>query len=272
MASTRRSPGAVRDPSSVAAISSRDRILIGSCIGLVTALAWAWLVHADRRMSSAAEADAMMAQMGMAMHHPWDARVAVLTFGMWTVMMVGMMTPAAAPVLMLFAQMHARSENRRVPPVVLSFALGYLVIWLGFSGLAATAQWALHEAGLLSSAMATSSAPLAGLVLIAAGAYQLTPLKNRCLTQCRSPLGFLMSNWRDGASGAVGMGIRHGAFCLGCCWALMGVLFVVGVMNLAWVGILTVFILVEKVGSAGAHVARAGGILLIAVGATMLSK
>ena len=135
--------------------------------------------------------------------------------------------------LLLFAGVHAQRAERGVAPAVLLFGLGYLTVWLGFSACATVAQWALHQGALLSSTMATSSTRAAGAILIAAGAYQLTPLKGGCLTQCQSPLGFLMSNWRDGSSGAFLMGLRHGAFCLGCCWALMGVLFVVGVMNLA---------------------------------------
>lgn len=263
MGSTRRFPGAV---------PSRDRVLIGSCIVLITALAWAYLIHLNRQMSASVETDSMMASMGMVMNTPWGARDVCFTFVMWAVMMIGMMTASAAPVLLLFAGMQAR----RVPPgpalAVPSFALGYLTVWVGFSALAALAQWRLHEAALLSTTMATASPRLAGAMLIAAGAYQLTPLKGGCLTQCQSPLGFLMSRWRDGASGAFRMGLRHGTFCLGCCWALMGVLFVVGVMNLAWVGVLTVFILLEKVGTTGARVARAGGAILLVSGAVLLFR
>jgi predicted metal-binding membrane protein len=166
--------------------------------------------------------------------------------------------------------MHAR-QGQDTAPAVPSFGLGYLVVWLAFSACATAAQWALHERALLSSTMATSSTVLAGVILIMAGAYQLTPLKTRCLARCQSPLGFLMSNWCDGTSGAFLMGLRHGTFCLGCCWALMAVLFVVGVMNLAWVAVLTFVILAEKLGPAGAGVSRAGGAILIALGAVLVS-
>ncbi len=272
MASTRRFPGAAPSPSPAAAPSRRGRALIVSCIVLVTALAWAYLVHLDRQMSSSIEADTMMAKMGMVMDQPWAAHDVLFTFAMWAVMMVGMMTPAALPVLLLFAGAHAQRTERGVAPAVLSFGLGYLAVWLGFSACATVAQWALHQGALLSSTMATSSTPAAGAILIAAGAYQLTPLKSGCLARCQSPLGFLMGNWRDGSSGAFLMGLRHGAFCLGCCWALMGVLFVVGVMNLAWVGVLTVFILVEKIGPTGARVARVGGAILISLGVILVSR
>jgi predicted metal-binding membrane protein len=271
MASTLHSPGEARSPSAVPAPSRRDRALIASCIVLVTAVAWAYLGYLNHRMSSPIDGDTTMAAMGMVMTQPWGLGDLLLTFVMWAVMMVGMMAVPALPVLFLFAGMHARRVDHGVVPAVPSFGLGYLTVWLAFSGCATAAQWALHEGALLSSTMATSSTAIAGVILISAGAYQLTPLKTGCLARCRSPLGFLMSNWRDGTRGAFLMGWRHGIFCLGCCWALMAVLFVVGVMNLAWVGVLTLFILAEKIGPAGARVSRAGGAILIALGAVLLS-
>jgi predicted metal-binding membrane protein len=185
---------------------------------------------------------------------------------MWVVMMVGMMAPAAVPMLLLFAGVNAGRRGN-----VLAFGFGYFAVWTGFSALATFAQWALHQAAMLSPPMKTASPRLAGVILLGAGAYQLTPWKARCLTHCRSPLGFVMTNWHAGKLGAVRMGVSHGKYCLGCCWALMCVLFAVGVMNLVWVAVLTVFVLIEKIGPAGATVARLagaaiaiGGILLIA--------
>jgi predicted metal-binding membrane protein len=271
MASTLPSPGAARSPILVAAPSRRDRAIIASCIVLITALAWAYLVHLNRHMTPATEGDTAMAAMGMVMDEPWGLGDLLLTFVMWAVMMVGMMAVPALPVLLLFAEVDARRVDRGVVPAVPSFGLGYLIVWLAFSACATAAQWALHEGALLSSTMATSSTPAAGMILIAAGAYQLTPLKSGCLARCRSPLGFLMSNWREGATGAFLMGSRHGVFCLGCCWALMAMLFAVGVMNLVWVGVLTLFILAEKLGPTGAHVSRAGGAILIAFGAVLVA-
>ena len=271
MDSTLPSPGAARSPSLVAAPSRRDRAIIAGCIVLITALAWAYLVHLSRHMTSPIEGDRTMVAMGMVMNQPWGLGDLLLTFVMWAVMMVGMMALPALPVLLLFAGMHARRVDRGVVPAVPSFGLGYLIVWLAFSACATAAQWALHEGALLSSTMATSSTPAAGMILIAAGAYQLTPIKSGCLARCRSPLGFLLTNWREGSSGAFLMGFRHGIFCLGCCWALMAVLFVVGVMNLAWVGVLTLFILVEKIGPIGPRVSRAGGAILIALGAVLVS-
>jgi predicted metal-binding membrane protein len=149
---------------------------------------------------------------------------------------------------------------------VLLFALGYMTVWLGFSAAATLAQWALHHAALLSVSMAVASPRVAGALLVAAGVYQLTPAKRACLEHCQSPLGFLMSHWRDGPAGTYQMGIRHGIYCLGCCWALMAVLFAVGVMNLAWVGTLTVFILLERLGGHSVRVARLGAVLMIGLG------
>ena len=208
----------------------------------------------------------MMADMGMTMDMPWAGRDVVFAFVMWSVMMVGMMTPSAVPVLLLYAgARQSRGGQGRLP--VALFAAGYLLVWTGFSAAAAAAQWALHEGALLSPAMSVASARLGAAVLIAAGVYQLTPVKGACLSHCRTPLGFLMSHWRDGARGAIGMGLRHGAYCLGCCWALMSILFVVGVMNLVWVAALTIIVLVEKIGPAGAVMARVAGVVMIAAGA-----
>ena len=210
--------------------------------------------------------DTMMAEMGMTMDMPRTAEDVVFTFAMWTVMMVGMMAGSAAPVLLLFAAAQAGRSNGRVSWAVLMFGAGYIAVWVGFSAAAALAQEALHRAAMLSPAMVVSSPRVAGVILFGAGVYQLSPVKGACLTHCRSPLGFLMSTWRDGLAGAFQMGSRHGVYCLGCCWALMGVLFAVGVMNLLWVAALTFLVLVEKIGPFGAHAARAAGAVMIVAG------
>lgn len=252
-------------------LSRRDRVVISSCLVLLTALAWAYLIHLDREMSAEMEYGQMMADMGMAMEEPWKAADVLLAFAMWAVMMVGMMTPSAAPVVLLFAAIRRGTGAQRLPGVVFAFGAGYLLVWVLFSAVAASAQWALHQAALLSPAMTTSSAGLGAAILIAAGIYQLTPFKASCLAHCRSPLGFLMSHWREGTAGALRMGIAHGTYCLGCCWALMCVLFVVGVMNLLWVAALAIFVLMEKVGPAGIWVARASGVAMIATGGYVLA-
>lgn len=212
------------------------------------------------------EYERAMSDMGMAMDVRWGVRDVLYAFVMWSVMMIGMMTPSAAPVVMLFAGMQRGTAAQRAARIAV-FASAYLAVWITFSAVAALAQWRLHEAAMLSMAMTTANARLGGAILIAAGIYQLTPFKGACLTHCRTPLGFLMSHWRDGVAGAMRMGVTHGAYCLGCCWALMGVLFVVGVMNLVWVAAIAMFVLLEKVGPAGAVVARAAGVAMIVAGA-----
>ena len=251
---------------SPAAASGRDRFLIWACIVLVTALAWGYLVHLDRQMSSSMANDRMMAEMGMPMDMPRTTADLFFTFAMWAVMMVGMMAGSATPMLLLFAGAQATRGSQRVPMAVPLFGLGYLTVWVGFSACAALAQEGLHRAALMSAGMATSSPRVSGAILIAAGVYQLTPFKGACLAHCRSPLGFLMTNWRDGAIGAFRMGLAHGTHCLGCCWALMGVLFAVGVMNLLWVAALTVLVLIEKAGPWGHAAARVAGAAIIVWG------
>jgi predicted metal-binding membrane protein len=259
----------VRSASSAASLPTRDRLLISTCIVLVTAIAWAYLVYLERQMSSAASNEALMAGMGS--DRSWTIADVFFTFVMWAVMMVGMMGAAATPVLLLFAAARTRRGERRVPIAVFVFGLGYVAIWFAFSAGATIAQNALHQAGLVSAALAASSPRFAGAILLAAGAYQFTSLKGTCLAHCRSPLGFLMSNWRDGMRGAFSMGFRHGAYCLGCCWALMGLLFAFGVMNLVWVAALTALVLFEKLGPAGTLVARVAGAAMIGFGIYFLA-
>ena len=213
----------------------------------------------------------MMAAMGMPMEMPWAASDVFFTFAMWAVMMVGMMAPSAAPVLLVFAAARSGRGEGRLSPAIVVFGLGYFAVWTGFSIGATLAQWGLHQAAMLSPAMASSNSRLSGAILLAAGAYQLTPWKGRCLTHCRSPLGFLMSNWRDGVSGAFRMGFRHGSYCLGCCWALMCILFVVGVMNLLWVAALTAMVLIEKIGPAGMIMARVAGAAMLVLGVVIVA-
>ena len=251
-------------PATDSAIPRRDRIVIASCLVLVCALAWTYLVQRASEMASVQP----MPMPGMAMRTmtaSWLPLEFVVTFFMWAVMMIGMMAPAALPVLLLFGASERRRADRGVPSIVLLFGLGYLTIWLGFSAFATMAQWALSQGALLLPNMAVTQR-LGGALLIVGGLYQLSPAKAVCLVHCQSPMGVLMSHWRDGAGGAFQMGLRHGIHCLGCCWALMLVLFVVGIMNLVWVAVLTVFILAERIGRVGARVAMIGGVAMVGVG------
>ncbi len=252
------------------AVLRRDQLLISACVALVTVLAWVYLFRVDHQMSADLRDDTMMAAMGMSVDRAWTELDAWLTFAMWSVMMVGMMAPGALPMLFMFGSAQAGRSQKSLSLRTLTFGLGYIAVWTGFSACATLAQYGLHRAALLSPAMASSSKGLTGAVLLVAGAYQLTHWKTRCLTQCRSPLGFLMTNWRDGAFGAFQMGFRHGIYCLGCCWALMCLLFVVGVMNLIWVAMLTGFVLIEKIGPAGAIAARIAGAAMVILGIAVL--
>jgi len=255
----------------------RERLTVASCVVGVGALAWAYLVHLQRTMTSSSTASAAMGGMGMVMDAPWRATDVFFTFAMWSVMMVGMMTPAATPMLLIFASRQSTQRRRAQAQdgprsAVLLFALGYMTVWLGFSAAATLVQWALHGAALLSASIAVASPRVAGALLVAASVYQLTPAKRACLEHCQSPLGFLMSHWRDGPVGTYQMGLRHGIYCLGCCWALMAVLFAVGVMNLAWVAVLTAFILLERLASGGERVSQLGGLALIGLGCVALVR
>ena len=251
-------------------VERRERLVISICVATVCAVAWGYLVRLQAQMPRVAGTEMSMVGMGMATTAAWGVADAVFTFTMWAVMMIGMMTPSVTPVLMVFAASHVRRVERGGYAAVVSFGLGYVAVWVGFSALATFAQWILHQALMLSPMMATTNRWLAAGIVIAAGIYQLTPFKAACLTHCQTPMGFLMSHWRDGTLGAFRMGLRHGMYCVGCCWVLMCVLFAVGVMNLVWVAVLTAFILVEKL-VGGRSVSRIGGALLISVGVVMVA-
>ena len=198
----------------------------------------------------------------------WDATYFVLMFLMWAIMMVGMMVPSAAPMILLFAAIDRKRRPSRSPfPGTAVFTLGYLLVWAAFSLVATALQWALSEAALLSPMMAGTSRALGAALFAAAGAYQVTPLKHACLHHCRSPIHFVVGHWRPGTAGALRMGVEHGAYCVGCCWFLMGLLFVGGVMNLLWVAVIAAFVLAEKVAPRGELVARASGALMLAFAA-----
>ena len=277
MVSTRRLPGRVHRLSELAdiagsapveALGRRQRIFIWCCVVAVTLVAWAYLALLAYQMP-AYDATAL-AETAMAVATPWGPADFFFIFVMWVIMMAGMMAGSATPAMLLFAGMHAKSGASRMPMVVLSFALGYALAWILFSAAATIVQWMLHGAGIFSPAMTISNLHVAGAILCAAGAYQFTRVKTSCLSHCRSPVGFFMTNWRDGMTGALQMGLRHGAHCMGCCWMLMVVLFAVGVMNLLWVAVLTLVVLLEKTGRAGVLVARAAGAAMIVVGIVFL--
>lgn len=257
--------------SALTTLPRRDAILILVSIMLITALAWLYLLHLDRQMGPAMAQDQTMAAMGMPIDRPWTLADLFFSFVMWAVMMVGMMGPSAAPMVLVFAAAQSERGGQRVSRSAGSFGLGYVFVWIVFSAGAAVAQLALHKMALLSPAMAVLSPRIGGAVLIVAGLYQMTPWKGACLTHCRSPLSFLMTHWRDGQWGALEIGAHHGAYCLGCCWALMVILFVVGVMNLVWVAALAALVLLEKVGPYGTAIARISGAVLAIYGIVLVA-
>lgn len=246
-----------------AAALRHDRAVVLGGLALVVALAWTYLLLG-------AGIDMPMMDMGggrmMAMLPEWTPGYGLVVFVMWCVMMVAMMLPSAAPVTLLVARI-ARGPGVRWPGLTTGmFVAGYLAVWFGFSAVATLAEWQLEEAELLSETMALGSMIAAGAVLIAAGLYQWSPLKQACLRHCRSPLEFVLFHWRADAGGAFVSGVRHGFFCLGCCWMLMLLLFVGGVMNLSWVAAIALLVLIEKALPAGIWVGRATGAVMAAWG------
>ena len=249
-----------------------DRAVAAVALLSLAAIAWVSLLRMQPGMGgSAAGMGAAMAGMSMPGPHAWSALDLLALFVMWATMMVAMMLPSAAPMILLVATIHRRRRERASPAVPTAvFTAGYLVVWTGFSAAAALAQWGLHQAALLSPAMASTSPVFSGTLLILAGVYQWLPVKSACLGRCRSPLGFLGSEWREGIAGTMVMGLRHGLFCLGCCWALMALLFVAGVMNPLWVAALAGLVLVEKIARWGPWVGKLIGLALVAWGAWVL--
>jgi predicted metal-binding membrane protein len=255
------------------ALVRRDRIVVGAALAVLVVAASLYLLHLAFAMADMAMPD-MPSMPGMVMTmHAWSwVEIGTLVV-MWTVMMIAMMMPAAAPMILIFATIHRRraAEGRTAVPTAI-FVLAYLVVWAIFSVVAAVAQAGLHAAALLSPAMAATSPWLAGGLLIVAGMFQWTPLKRACLAACRSPLSFLMTGWSEGRGGAFLMGLRHGFYCLGCCWALMALLFVAGVMNLLWVAAIAVAVLVEKVVPRGDLVGRLAGVALVVAGVLLVAR
>lgn len=241
--------------------------MIAAALGAIVALAWLYLhlAAADMQVSMAGmDRDMIMPPKGVA--------ELLLLLAMWLVMMTGMMLPSAAPMILTFAKVNQNRRARGQPYVPTAlFTAGYLLVWGGFSVAATLAQWALERAALLSAMdMTTDSRLLGGLLFVAAGLYQVTPVKQACLRLCWSPLDFVANHWRDGSGGALRMGMTHGLYCLGCCWVLMLLLFVGGVMNLLWVAGLSVIVLIEKLMPPRPWFSRISGALLAAYGIGLL--
>ncbi len=242
----------------------RQRTVILLAIGTLAALAWLYLWRLD---------ESSMTEMAMPMALPWKPAEFLAMFVMWSVMMVAMMTPSVAPMVLTFAAVQCNRAQQNRPYVASGFCLaGYLAAWTLFSALATLVQWGLHAAAVLNPHSQAVAPWLGGIFLVATGIYQLTPAKNACLRHCRSPLDFLAHHWREGQGGAFVVGLHHGLYCIGCCWLLMALLFVGGVMNLLWVAAIAVFVLLEKVWKGSLAVAWVGAAAMLLAGFALLGR
>ena len=265
--------------STLGAVLRRDRLFVAGALGVIVALAWGYVLWlaADMDMGGMDMAGFRMIPAGSGImapaNAPWRAVEFAFVFAMWAVMMGGMMAPSAAPMILMYARV-GRQGNAEGKPLAATgwFAAGYFLAWMGFSLAATLVQWMIERAALLDARMVSASNVLGGIVLIAAGVYQWSPLKDVCLAQCQSPIGFLMryGGFRSDLPGCLLMGLRHGAYCIGCCWALMALLFVGGVMNVLWIALLAMLVLLEKLAPFGRWIARAAGAVCVGAGAAML--
>ena len=256
-------------------ILRRDRYAVMAALVLLTVLAWAYVLWLAKHMNMP---DPSMSGMDMGMGamapqvRPWSIPDLLFSFTMWSVMMAGMMLPSVAPVILLYVLVGRQAEAQQKPLAATGwFAGGYLLAWSGFSLLAALLQAVLNQATLLTPALASTNNILGGIILIVAGLYQWTSLKDRCLANCRAPLFFIQRHggFKRRALPSLGLGLQHGLYCIGCCWALMLLLFVGGVMNIAWIAGIAAVVLLEKIMTDGQNVSRVIGLGLIVGGVTL---
>jgi predicted metal-binding membrane protein len=267
--------------SSLTAVLRRDKTIVAVSLLALTALAWSyvlWLVNAmsmggmamdDVRMGANPFDVVMIPSL-----QPWSAPEFAFAFVMWVVMMIGMMTPSAAPMILIYARVGRQAELQGKPLAATGyFAAGYLSAWAGFSLLATTGQWLLERASLLTSTLQGASDTIGGLLLVAAGVYQWTPMKETCLRHCQAPLQFIQSHggFRRDPVGSLGIGLRHGLYCIGCCWALMALLFVGGIMNVTWIVGIVFFVLAEKIIPSGRWLSRGAGLIFVAGGVWLIA-
>ena len=252
----------VAQPSTLERAIIRDRWLVLGSLLLVAGACWAWIVPMARDMYGS-----MSGPSAWMMTPSWNGAHLALLFAMWAAMMIGMMLPSAAPTLLIYGMVARRGDGADDAPLrVHIFAGGYLVVWTAFSAVAALAQRAFTATGVLTPMMEARAPIASGALLVVAGAYQLTPLKRACLSACQSPAAFLVKHWHGGRAGAFRIGLLHGWYCLGCCWALMLLLFAGGVMNLTIIVGLTVFLLIEKLMPPALQGGRFSGVVLVVAG------
>jgi predicted metal-binding membrane protein len=262
------------------AILRRDRTITIAALAALTALAWAgltWLAG-DMAMGGMDMTGFRMIPAGRGMMmpatEPWKPIEFGYVFAMWIIMMIGMMTPSVAPMILIYARVGRQAATQGNPFAASGwFAAGYFLAWTAFSLVATSAQWALERAAMLTPTMQAASNIFGGIMLILVGLYQLTPLKAACLSYCRSPLLFIQrqGGFRRDPGGSLALGFRHGIYCIGCCWALMALLFVAGVMNVVWIAALSILVLVEKIIPAGRLISRIAGAGFIVGGAWLLA-
>jgi len=265
--------------SSLEAVLRRDRLIVAGALAAIVVVAWAYVLWlaADMDMGGMDMTGFRQIPAGIGImapaNAPWTAIEFAFVLVMWAVMMVGMMTPSAAPMMLMYARVGRQGKaDGNVFAATGWFAAGYLLVWVAFSLGATLVQWGVERAALLDSRMAAGSNVFAGAVLIAAGTYQWTPLKDVCLVQCQSPFAFLMryGGFRGDVRGCLLLGFRHGAYCVGCCWVLMALLFVGGVMNVLWIALLALLVLVEKLAPFGRWIARGAGLVFLAAAGWLL--
>jgi predicted metal-binding membrane protein len=256
-------------------VLKRDRMVVMIALAFVVVMATAYTLAGVGMNMSAITMTRMAIELpGMAMQPAnWSTGYALVVFLMWCVMMVAMMVPSAAPMVLIHAAISRKQERADRPLAATAlFVVGYLSVWMAFSLVATALQWGLESLGIVTGMMEIASSAIAGLVLISAGLYQLTPLKGACLKHCQHPLTFIAHHWRPGKAGAFRMGVEHGSYCLGCCLFLMALLFVGGIMNLIWIAGIAVYVGIEKFAVGRRWLTIATGVTLTAAGLFMIAS
>jgi predicted metal-binding membrane protein len=262
------------------AVLRRDRVIVAATLIALSALTWSYLIWlaADMEMGGMDMSEFRMIPSGLGLmmpaEAPWTPIEFAYVFAMWAVMMIGMMTPSATPMILIYARVGRQAASQQQPFAATSwFAGGYLLSWTGFAFAATVSQWGIERLGWLTTDMTLANDIVGGIVLIAVGLYQWTPLKDVCLRQCQAPLQFIQRHggFRSDVGGSLALGLRHGAYCIGCCWVLMALLFIGGVMNVLWIAVITIFVLLEKLVPAGRVISRVAGVGFLAAGAWLIA-
>ena len=248
----------------------RDRFIIITGLFFIALLSWIYIIYLYKQM---VYMDMNALFFAMPMTPEWTYIDFILLFLMWLVMMIAMMTPSVSTLILVFARINRQRQQQNQPFVNTAFLMaGYFLVWGGFSLVATALQWLLQQMSLLNPDMKTTSKIFGSIILITTGVFQFTPLKQTCLAHCRTPLNFVLQHWKEGKQGALRMGIENGFYCLGCCWLLMVLLFVTGIMNLLWVSIIALFVLIEKLLSQIKWIPYLAGTVLILYGILLLVK